>query len=67
MTIDKDIWISKGYELFALNGHGRLKIEPLAKAVGISKSSFYHHFADLDLFIGFLLKHYIEQSISIRN
>nr|WP_245550167.1 TetR/AcrR family transcriptional regulator [Haliscomenobacter hydrossis] len=27
-----------------------MKIEVLAKKVGISKSSFYHHFVDLEIF-----------------
>ncbi len=61
----KEIWIIKGYEIFALQGHSGLKIERLAKAVGKSKSSFYHHFADLSLFIDLLLKYHIEQSYII--
>jgi AcrR family transcriptional regulator len=56
------IWIKKGYEIFASSGQNGLKIEPLAKSVGKSKSSFYHYFADLEIFIGSLLKHHIEQS-----
>lgn len=43
-------WLEAGYEVFALNGPESLKIEVLAKTVGISKSSFYHHFADLEVF-----------------
>jgi AcrR family transcriptional regulator len=66
MTTDnKEIWIKTGYEIFALTGQSGLKIEPLAKKVNKSKSSFYHHFADLELFIEFLLKHHIEQSYII--
>jgi AcrR family transcriptional regulator len=66
MIIDnQQIWIKTGYEIFALKGQIGLKIEPLAKKVGKSKSSFYHHFADLDLFISFLLKHHIDQSYII--
>jgi AcrR family transcriptional regulator len=62
MKDKKDIWIIKGYETFAELGFGGLKIEILAKKVGINKSSFYHHFVDLDLFVECLLKHHIEQS-----
>jgi AcrR family transcriptional regulator len=62
---NKEIWITTGYELFALSGHASIKIEPLAKLVGISKSSFYHHFADLDLFIDALLHHHLEKSYII--
>ncbi len=66
MTSDsKEIWIKLGYETFALKGQSELKIERLAKQVGKSKSSFYHHFADIDLFIEFLLKYHIEQSYLI--
>lgn len=61
----KEIWIKKGYEIFAISGQSGLKIEPLAKTIGKSKSSFYHHFSDLDLFIDIILKHHIEQSVII--
>lgn len=63
MTNDnQEIWIKKGYEIFALYGQAGLKIEPIAKSVGKSKSSFYHYFVDLEIFIGHLLKNHIEQS-----
>lgn len=66
MTNDgKKIWIQKGYDVFALAGHGDLKVERLAKAVDVSKSSFYHYFADLELFVEALLKYHIEQSYVI--
>jgi AcrR family transcriptional regulator len=62
---NKEIWIKTGYEIFALSGKTELKIEPIAKLVGKSKSSFYHLFADLDLFIEYLLNYHIEQSLII--
>ena len=63
MTNDnKEIWIKKGYEIFSISGQSGLKIEPLAKIVGKSKSSFYHYFADLELYIDELLKYHIRQS-----
>ncbi|MDX2071111.1 MAG: TetR/AcrR family transcriptional regulator [Haliscomenobacter sp.] len=62
MTENKDIWIKFGYEVFAVSGENGLKIETLAKKVGISKSSFYHHFADLEIFVEYLLKHHLQQS-----
>lgn len=66
MTNDyKEIWIKKGYEIFAISGQAGLKIEPLAKEVGKSKSSFYHHFADIELFIDLLLNYHIQQSYII--
>ena len=60
MTKDsKDIWIQSGYELFADKGPSGLKIEVLAKKVGISKSSFYHHFADIEIFTQLILSHHL--------
>ena len=65
MTEKEEIWIIKGYETFALLGEKGLKVEQLAKDVGISKSSFYHHFADLDIFIEKLLQHHLKISTVI--
>ncbi len=62
MTEKEEIWIIKGYETFAFFGENGLKVEQLAKSVGISKSSFYHHFADLDIFVEKLLLHHLEKS-----
>jgi AcrR family transcriptional regulator len=62
MSDNKDIWIRTGYNLFALSGENGLKIETLAKKVGISKSSFYHHFADLEVFLELLMKFHLAQS-----
>lgn len=62
MAENKDTWIKTGYEIFALSGENGLKVEALAKKVGISKSSFYHHFADLEIFVEYLLKFHLQQS-----
>ena len=55
-------WINLGYELFAHSGAAGIKVEALAKAVGKSKSSFYHHFADVELFIDELLQFHLQQA-----
>lgn len=57
----QQIWITAGYELFALHGDAGLKVETLAKKAGISKSSFYHHFADTAIFLEILLSHHLVQ------
>lgn len=62
MTDSKQIWISCGYELFANHGLSGLKIETMAKKVFKSKSSFYHYFADLDVFIEALLNFHLERA-----
>jgi AcrR family transcriptional regulator len=62
MATGKEVWISAGYKAFGLEGVKGLKIEELARKVGISKSSFYHHFADLEYFVEELLKHHLNQT-----
>ncbi|HBK70614.1 MAG TPA: TetR/AcrR family transcriptional regulator [Flavobacteriaceae bacterium] len=61
MIATKELWIQKGYEIYALNGFKSLKIEQLAKNVGISKSSFYHHFADLEYFLENLINYHYQR------
>jgi len=56
------IWIESGYRSFALEGPNGLKIERIAKEVGKNKSSFYHLFADINIFTSILLDYHLEQS-----
>jgi AcrR family transcriptional regulator len=62
MPTTQEKWIKAGYELFANFGEKGLKIETMAQKMGISKSSFYHHFAALDLFLDELLNYHLLQS-----
>ena len=55
-------WLQQGYSTFALDGPEALKVERLARAVGKSKSSFYHHFADLEGFQEYLLQFHLDQA-----
>ncbi len=56
-------WIEEGYKLFSKEGPSGLKIDKLARQVGISRSSFYHHFADLDVFQEKLLVYHAGSAI----
>ena len=58
-------WIVAGYKLFAQEGPAGLKVERLARKVGKSKSSFYHHFADLEVFTEFLLAYHMVRAKDI--
>lgn len=62
MNSKLEVWIVKGYEAFAENGIKGINVENLSKSVGKSKSSFYHHFAEIDIFIDELLEHHIQKS-----
>lgn len=67
MREKEEAWIIKGYEKFALFGESSLKVEHLAKEVGKSKSSFYHLFADTEIFIAALFEHHLNKSKIIAN
>ena len=53
-------WLDQGLETLAKNGFTALKAEPLAKAMGVSRGSFYWHFADIAAFHAALLRHWSE-------
>jgi AcrR family transcriptional regulator len=57
----KNAWILCGYNIFSKDGPKGLKIEVIARAVNKSKSSFYHHFADLEVFTEKLLQYHLER------
>lgn len=63
MINDKKLpWIQAAYRLFASEGPSGVKIEVLARLVNKSKSSFYHHFANLEVFTEVLLQYHLDRS-----
>lgn len=60
-TIEKP-WIELGYEFFALEGPTALTVEGMSKKMGKNKSSFYHHFGELDIFINTLLRYHLDRA-----
>ncbi|WP_334416852.1 MULTISPECIES: TetR/AcrR family transcriptional regulator [unclassified Bradyrhizobium] len=43
-------WLDQGLKTLATRGFTALKAEPLAKTMGVSRGSFYWHFADIGAF-----------------
>jgi AcrR family transcriptional regulator len=58
--LSADDWISQGLKALAKSGFTALKADPLAKAMGVSRGSFYWHFADLGTFHAAVLKRWRE-------
>ena len=52
----KEQWLEQGYKDFALEGPDNLSINLIGREIGASRSSFYHHFAEIDIFIDELLQ-----------
>ena len=53
-------WLDQGLKALAARGFTALKAEPLAKAMGVSRGSFYWHFTDVDAFHAAILGHWRE-------
>src|SRR6187549_3898960 len=53
-------WLDQGLKALASRGFTALKAEPLAKAMGVSRGSFYWHFADISAFHAAILKQWRE-------
>jgi AcrR family transcriptional regulator len=56
-------WLDQGLKALAANGFAALKAEPLAKAMGVSRGSFYWHFADIGAFHAAILKYWREVAV----
>ena len=53
-------WLDQGLRTLAHDGFTALKAEPLARAMGVSRGSFYWHFADISAFHAAILEHWRE-------
>ena len=58
--LSADDWIKAGLKALAKSGFTALKADPLAKSMGVSRGSFYWHFADLGAFHAAVLRRWRE-------
>lgn len=58
-------WIDQGLRILANEGFSALKAEPLAKAMGVSRGSFYWHFVDVSAFHAAILKAWREVAAEV--
>jgi AcrR family transcriptional regulator len=56
-------WLDQGLKTLAASGFAALKAEPLAKAMGVSRGSFYWHFADIGAFHAAVLTYWREVAV----
>lgn len=50
-----DLWLSAAYLLLIEGGIEGVRVAPLAQRVGLSRTSFYHHFSDREALLAALL------------
>jgi AcrR family transcriptional regulator len=56
-------WLDQGLKTLAKQGFTALKAEPMAKAMGVSRGSFYWHFADIAAFHAAILAHWRDVAV----
>jgi AcrR family transcriptional regulator len=54
--LSADDWIQAGFELLAAGGPNALRVDRLCERLGVTKGSFYWHFADLHAYRAALLE-----------
>ncbi len=59
--LSKEAWLEKSLEVLAAKGPSRMRIEETAGALGVTKGSFYHHFADRADFVHSLIQYWDEK------
>ena len=56
-NLGADDWVEAAFDAMAEGGIDAVRIEPLAKQLGVTRGSFYWHFADRDrLYLAMLRK-----------
>ena len=61
--LDAQAWIASALEALAERGIDAVRVEPLAKALAVTKGSFYWHFADRRALIDAMLSNWSEGRI----
>jgi len=64
VRLDAAAWIAAAFDVLADGGIDAVRVEPLAKALGITKGSFYWHFADRRALIDAMLAAWTEGRIA---
>ncbi len=62
--LDGATWIAAAHDAIAEGGMHALRVEPLAAALGVTKGSFYWHFADRRALVDAVLDHWREGRIA---
>lgn len=61
MRVQQKDWLERGLELLAREGLNAVTIDAMCRNLGVTKGSFYHHFANREAFLKGLLHHWEEQ------
>jgi len=62
--LDSAAWMAAAFDVLAEGGIDAVRVEPLAKALNITKGSFYWHFADRRALLDAMLQSWMEGRIA---
>ena len=62
--LDAAAWIAAAFDVLADGGIDAVRVEPLAKALGITKGSFYWHFADRRALLDAMLEAWMQGRVA---
>lgn len=60
--LSPDDWIAAAFRALGRGGLSAVRVEPLARELGVSKGSFYWHFKDLPSLLQVMLTHWEDQA-----
>ncbi|CUH89052.1 DNA-binding transcriptional repressor AcrR [Phaeobacter sp. CECT 5382] len=58
----EEAWLTAAYEQLTRHGVESVKIMPLAKQLGVSRTSFYWHFKDRDALLEAMIRHWEDKN-----
>lgn len=58
----EELWLNAAYEMLRENGIEAVKVMPLAKKLGLTRTSFYWHFADRDTLLEAMIKRWEQKN-----
>ena len=64
MRLDAAAWIAAALDVLADGGIDAVRVEPLAKTLGVTKGSFYWHFADRRALLDAMLRTWMEGRVA---
>ena len=62
--LDAAAWVTAAFDALADGGIDAMRVEPLAKALGITKGSFYWHFADRRALLDAMLEAWMQGRVA---
>lgn len=58
----EELWLNAAYEMLRENGIEAVKVMPLAKKLGLTRTSFYWHFTDRDALLEAMIKRWEQKN-----